>query len=433
MFAGILPLPAGHVLVARDGRVKIDSWWDVPRDEVSSSSEAELADELRALLDDSVKRRLPEDSAVGVFLSGGVDSAAVTALSRRHTGTVKTFSLGFEEGGVYDELDDARRTAALLGTHHQELRVGHPELHERLDALNEHFDEPLGIASGFNMFVLGALAREEGVRVVMTGDGGDELFGGYRRHVADQFASAYQRLPRPLIEGAVPAALARLPRLGRTKQIASTLPIVDPVARSVAWLEVLTPELRAELLQPGAAAGAVHHPTQVFAERAAAWNGAGGSLSRQLYVELKEWLPGTVFDRTARATTAHRLETRMPLFDHRIVAFAFRTPDQLKIRALATQRLLRRALHDVVPAHTLRKRKRGFTTPVDPWFRGPLAPFVREILLDERTRWRGYFDSHVVERLWNEHASGRRIWDRALWLLMTFELWHRAHVDRVRS
>src|SRR5205823_472368 len=117
-----------------------------------SSSEAELADELRALLDDSVKRRLPGDSAVGVFLSGGVDSAAVTALSRRHTGTVETFSLGFEDGGVYDELDDARRTAALLGTHHHELRIGHSELHERLGALNEHFDEPFGIASGFNMF-----------------------------------------------------------------------------------------------------------------------------------------------------------------------------------------------------------------------------------------------------------------------------------------
>ena len=431
MFEGIRKLLPGHYLTARDGVVRVERWWDVPlQDADSAASEEELADEVLRLLDDSVRLRTPAGRRVGAFLSGGVDSSAVAALMRRHaSGTVKTFSLGYEDGGTYDELAAARRNAAALGTEHHELRIDHSELLRHLRTLVYHYDEPLGIAAGFNFYVLGALVREH-VDVVLTGDGGDELFGGYRRHVADQFAPVYQRLPRVLTEQAVPAATARLPRLGRTKQIAAALPIVDPAVRHAAWLTVLTPELRAELLRPELrSATEGHDPAQVYAQLHASWNGNGDRLNRQLYGELKAWLPDTLFEKTDKALMAHGVEGRMPLLDHRLVELAFRIPERHKVRGLATKRILKRAVGGLAPETALRKRKHGFTIPVDPWLRGPVGPYAREILLDERTRRRDYFEPRVVERLWNEHASGRQIWGRALWMLLSFELWHRIYLD----
>jgi asparagine synthase (glutamine-hydrolysing) len=433
MFAGIRKLLPGHYLTAQNGRVQIECWWDVAVTEAAfaDASEEELADEVLQILDDSVRLRTPAGRPVGVFLSSGVDSSAVTALVRRHaSGAMKTFSLGYVNGGTYDELAGARRNAAELGAEHHELRVDHSEVLRHLRTLVYHYDEPLASASGFNLYVLGGMAREH-VDVVMTGDGGDELFGGYRRHVADQFATLYQRLPRPLTEQVVPAVISRLPLLGRTKEIAAALPIADPALRHPAWLTALAPELRAELLRPGLrSAGDGHDPTQVYARLHALWNGKGDRLNRQLYAELKEWLPDMLLERTDKALMARGLEARMPLLDHRIVELAFRIPERHKVRGLKTQRVLKRAVAGLAPERAMRKRKQGFATPVDPWLRGPVGPYAREILLDERTRRRPYFDPRVVERLWNEHASGRHIRGRALWALLNFELWHRIYLDR---
>jgi asparagine synthase (glutamine-hydrolysing) len=293
-----------------------------------------------------------------------------------------------------------------------------------------HYDEPLGIAAGFNAYVLGGLVREH-VDVVLTGDGGDELFGGYRRHVADQYAPLYQRFPRLLTQRVVPSTVARLPRLGRTKQMSVSLPIADPAVRNAAWLTAIPAALRAELLLPELrSATEDYDPLQVYARLHAEWNGKGDRLNRQLYAELKAWLPDTLLEKTDKALMANGVEARMPLLDHRLVELAFRIPERYKVRRLTTKRILRRAMSGVAPQRALRKRKQGFPIPIDPWLRGPVGPYARAILLDERTRRRGYFDSRVVERLWNEHASGRRIWDRALWMLLTFELWHRIYLDR---
>jgi len=193
---------------------------------------------------------------------------------------------------------------------------------------------------------------------------------------------------------------------------------------------VLTPGLRAELLRPELrAATDGHDPAAVYAELHAAWNGRGDRLNRRLYAELKAWLPDTLFEKTDKPMMGQGLETQMPLFDHRLVELAFRVPERHKIRGLARKRVLKRAVRGTAPERTLRKRKHGFTIPVDLWLRGAVESYAREILLDERTRRRGYFEPRVVKRLWNEHAS-RNIWGRALWMLMSFELWHRIYLDR---
>jgi asparagine synthase (glutamine-hydrolysing) len=177
-------------------------------------------------------------------------------------------------------------------------------------------------------------------------------------------------------------------------------------------------------------AAAGFDPAAAYADLYRGMDGAGGPLNRQLYAELRAWLPDTLLEKTDKPTMAWGVEARMPLFDHRLVELAFRIPDRHKLHGRTTKRVLRRAVHGLAPEHARRGRKHGFTIPADPWFRGPLAGYLRDVLFDERTRARGYFDSAAVARLVDDHVSGRRIWDRALWMLLSFELWHRVYVDR---
>jgi len=430
MFEGIRKLPPGHLLVAGPAGLTVSPWWDLRIAERRHASDGELAGEVRSLLEDAVALRMPDDGSVGAFLSGGVDSSAVVALmQRRSRRPVKTFTLAYDDGGPFDELREARLNAAALGTEHHEVRVSHTELLAHLHTLVYHYDEPLGIAAGFNFHVLSRCAQGS-VDVVLTGDGGDELFGGYRRHVAEQLSSPCQRLPDVLTRRLVPVAVGRLPRLGRTRQLATVLPIADPALRAAAWLTVLAPELRAELLSAEARQrSAQFDPSAIYRSLYAGAGPAGDPLNRQLYAELKAWLPDTLFEKTDKPTMAHGIEARMPLFDHRLVELAFAIGSRQKIRGLATKRVLRRAVKGLAPEHARRRAKHGFTIPLDPWFRGPLAPYLREVLLDERARGRGYFEPAVVARLLDEHVSGRRIWDRALWMLLNFELWHRVYLD----
>jgi asparagine synthase (glutamine-hydrolysing) len=432
MFEGIHKLPPGHLLRANGGAWRIDRWWDMEPGRLGASTapEPELAHQVAELLDDAVRLRVPAAGPAAAFLSGGMDSAMVVARMQRHTtAPVHTFTLAYEEGGDFDESAHARATAAALGTEHHELRVGHRDLLAHLRELVYQYDEPLGIAAGFNFFMLARLVAEH-ADVVLTGDGGDELFGGYRRHVAEQAAPLYQRLPGAVTRRAIPAAMGRLPRLGRTRQILDVLLIADPARRTAAWLTVLTADLRAQLLSPASRAAVEgHDPVAAYASIYRLFDGAGERLNRQLYAELKAWLPDTLLEKTDKPMMARGVEARMPLFDHRLVELALQIPDRHKIRGRQTKRILRQASAGLVPEATLHRRKHGFTIPTDPWLRGPVAPYARDVLFDERTRTRGYFEPRVVERLFEEHLSGRRIWDRALWMLVNFELWHRVYLD----
>lgn len=425
MLEGVRKLLPAHFLVAQDGKVRSQRYWDVDAGG-GPLGEDEAAERIRDLLDDSVQRRLVADVPVGAFLSGGVDSSAVVALMQRHTeAPVPTFSLGFgDEGPAFDELSDARLVANALGTEHHELRVDHAALAPALRTLVYHYDEPFGDAASFPLYLLSRFAREH-VKVVLTGDGGDELFGGYRRFVADQMAPLWGLLPRVLGEQAIPAAVGRLPRLRRSKQIAQTLPIRDPARRYSAWLQVFTPELRRELL--GASVNGYDPETLYDREYAAAR--VPDHLNRLMLADVKTCLPDVYMEKTDKATMACGLEARMPIVDHRIVELAFRIPARLKIRGIATKRIFKRAVRDLVPAETLRKRKHGFSVPVDGWLRGGLSSYAAEVLFDERTRGRGYFDTRVVERIWDEHLTGRHVRTTPLWLLLNFELWHRVYLD----
>lgn len=435
IYAGIHKLLPGHRLEARDGRVLIEQYWDIGDDPQLPPGlvleESQYAERVLSLLDDAVRSRMVADVPVGAFLSGGIDSSAVVALMKRHAENVATFSLGFTVGGAYNELSDARRAARALGTDHHELEVQHLDLPRTLEELVYHYDEPFGDSAAFPVYLLARFARER-VKVVLTGDGGDELFGGYRRYAADAAAGLYQRLPPAATQRWIPSLVGALPRCRRFKRAARVLQIEDPGRRYPAWLAVLTPEMRAELLDPEISRlldG--HDPARSYPRHYRRLGGAD-HLNRLMYVDVKTWLPDAYLEKTDKATMARGLEARLPMLDHRLAELAFQIPGRYKVRGLSTKRILKRALEAVVPQEVLRRRKHGFSVPTDPWFRGPLKSFAFEVLLDGRARDRGYVDARVVERLWREHADGREVWDESLWLLLNLELWHRTYMDSGR-
>jgi asparagine synthase (glutamine-hydrolysing) len=435
IYQNIFKLLPGHYLRAMNGHICTTKYWDVGDEPQLPDgvvlSEYEYAERILSLLDDSVRRRIIADVPVGAFLSGGIDSSTIVALMKRHiTGSLRTFSLGFSIGGIYNELADARQVAEYLGTDHYELQVDDVDLVQAVRTLVYHYDEPFGDPAGFPVFLLSQLARNH-VKVVLAGDGGDELFGGYRRYAADQCAAAYRFLPKVLTNTWMTALIKRLPRLRRFKRAAQALPIKDPAQRYAAWLVFFSPEMQADLLHPDVFASvAEHDPAWPYPHYYASLSStAPDHLNRLMYLDLKTLLADVYMEKTDKATMACSLEARLPLLDHRLVELAFQIPSRHKIRGWSTKRIFKQAVAPLIPPSVLRRPKHGFTVPTDPWFRGDLRSFTFEVLLDERTRRRSYFNIPLVERLWREHVEGQNVWDQHLWLLLNFELWHRIYLD----
>jgi asparagine synthase (glutamine-hydrolysing) len=436
MYENIRKLLPGHYLEVDGDTTRVARYWDVASSRAHGGpepTESQYAVEVRSLLDDSVRRRVVADVPVGAFLSGGVDSTAVVALMNRHVGgPVKTFSLGFRAGRRYNELSEARRAAKELGTEHHELAVETGEVVPAVRRLVYHYDEPFADPAGLAVLLLAGFAREH-VKVALTGDGGDELFGGYRRYAADQVATLYQRLPDVVTQSWAPRSVEALPRLRRLKRTTATLAVADPAQRHAAWLRLLTPELREELVEARLSERLDgHDATRTYSQHHDAAP-MDDRLNRLMYVDFKTWLADDYMEKTDKATMAFGLEARMPLLDHRLVELAFRIPARYKVRGVSTKRILKQAMQGVVPAGVLRRRKRGFAVPIDEWLRGDLRSFAGDVLLGERARTRGYFDSRVVERLLAEHASGRHARHEPLWALLSFELWHRMYIDGERG
>ena len=370
------------------------------------------------------------DVPVGAFLSGGVNSSAVVALMARTAGRrVKTFAVGFHAGRAFNELADAQRVAAHCGTEHYELTLGEADLFASLDRLVHHFDEPFGDAAAFPTFCVSRLARQH-VTVVLTGEGGDELFGGYRRYWADKWLTPIAPLLRGPVGAFGEAAVGVVPRLRRVKKLLSAARSTDPVNQYAQLLRVFTGDQMHELLDDALqerldrydAASAFRAP---YGEA-----GRTDHAGRLMYTDLKTWLPDTYLEKVDKTSMAVSLEARVPILDYRLVEFALRMPSAYKIAGTTTKAVFKKAVSDLLPAETLRKRKHGFSVPTDPWFRGKLGDYAYEVLLDPRTSARGLFRRDAVERLWRAHRTGREVRDGHLWVLLNFELWAREYLDR---
>jgi asparagine synthase (glutamine-hydrolysing) len=426
IFREIRKLPAGHLLTWEDGLVAIERFARPgPLPVRSDADEAELIEECRARLADSVRAHLIADVPVGVLLSGGVDSGALTALAAQESSEpVRTFSIGFEEQS-HNELDNARAVAERYGTIHREL-VLRPNAALLLPALAEAFDEPFADSSALPTYLVAQLAAQD-VKVALSGEGGDELFGGYFTYVADLYAERYGRLAgaaRPLIEllpsssrkGSLPYRAKRFARAAR----------LEPLERHSGWTGSLSDDARAELT--GRRSG--YDPADVYRNRFAETEGS------ELLVRLQDadfgvYMVDDLLVKTDRASMAWSLEARVPFLDTVVTNFAFSLPTRQKVRGLEKKRLLRKAVEPLLPESVVNGRKRGFSIPAAAWLRGDLAPFARETLAPETLLRQGYLQPGPVTRMLDDHVSGREDLSRQIWSLLAFTLWYERHVEGV--
>ena len=421
---GVKKLEPACVAIGTPGQpLAIDKYWDVTFEPNNSATEAELVEQLRALLVESVTLHQVSDVPVGAFLSGGLDSSAVVALmAKPAAGRLKTFSIGFAESD-FNELQYARDVASQFGTDHHDL-VLRPDVVSIVEDLTWYLDEPFGDTSAIPTYMVSKLASEH-VKVVLSGDGGDELFAGYDKYVTEARERQRDRLPRPL--RALAGTIGRVIPEGVSGRRFLTHLALDGPQRYLDASTLFGGEDLRKLFQPDAYRRLAQHDP--LAESLAALQHGGADwLASAQYRDLHTYLPLDILTKVDRATMAHSLEARPPLLDHRLVEFAATVPARFRLRDGTTKYLFKQAMRGILPDAIIDRQKRGFAVPLATWFRGDLAGFARDLLLSTRCRERGFFDTRYIERLLALNERGRNL-DLQLWTVMSFELWCQRFLD----
>lgn len=445
IYRGIHKLPPAHFVVVAAGGKSVSeprSYWDITAvarhgTAAPAPSAEEMTEQLDALLRDSVKIRMAADVPLGAFLSGGYDSSIVTALMQAQSSErVKTFTIGFHEK-AYDEAGHARAVAAHLGTEHTELYVSPKEALDVIPKLPAIWDEPFADSSQIPTFLLSELTRRH-VTVSLSGDGGDELFCGYNRYAMGYATwSKLKRLPYPARQSLssvmkrFPPALATgignaLPGRLRQQHLGDRLPKLGDVIATRedrAYYQNLVSHWKdpASLLVTGT------EPALVNWDQG--WNAVDGILNRMMLTDMMTYLPDDILTKVDRASMAVSLEGRVPLLDHRVVEFAWRTPVAFKQRAGQGKWLLRQVLYKYIPQKLMDRPKMGFGVPIDEWLTGALRDWAETLLDERRLRQEGYFDPKPIRKAWEEHVSGARRWHYLLWDVLMFQAWLESRSD----
>jgi asparagine synthase (glutamine-hydrolysing) len=443
IYRGIAKLPPG-TYVRATGAGPFDLSGPVPYWSLAAAAEAGRADPflgseeeavgaLDVLLRGAVRQQMVADVPLGAFLSGGVDSSTVVALMQAQSAApVRTFTLGFREDG-FDEARDARAVAAHLGTEHTEMYVTPADAMAVIPRLPSLYDEPFADSSQIPTFLVAQLARRH-VTVALSGDAGDELFGGYNRYFFGNRIWARARgIPLPLRRAVAGLMAVVPPRYWRATN--SLLPArlrqpqLDDRMRKVAEI-LASPDADAMFLglvsewkRPGSMVlGGTELPTRlnsrVQREEQASF------VERMMYLDSVSYLPDDILAKVDRAAMGVSLETRVPFLDHRVVEFAWRLPLSLKLREGKGKWILRRVLDRYVPRTLIERPKMGFGVPIGHWLRGPLREWAEELLDERRLRAEGFFDPAPVRRRWREHLSGARDWQYSLWYVLMFQAWY---------
>jgi len=430
MYRGICKLEPGHVLVCEGRDVRVRRYWDVPTaaaDRHGPADPAAIRRRFTELLDECVRMHLMSEVPLGVFLSGGLDSTAVLAVADRAAGRpFRTFTVGYEptsaEAMAANEFTYARLAAESYGAEHTEVTLADADFASALPELVWHLDEPLADPACVPLFYVARRSRED-VTVVLSGEGADEILGGYGiyRRMLD-LETAY-RLSRGALGNLVPLAA----RLGAGERAQHALRLAgEPLERRYRGVaRSFFPETKNRLLGRGPRAQSL--VDEVFARHFAACAGAS-PLDRMLYVDMKTWLPDELLMKADRMTMASSQELRVPFLDHRLVELAALAPPELKIRGGMGKVLLREAMAGRVPAAIIERSKKGFPVPTATLLRR-LGSYGRDLLLDSRSACRARFDIGVVEKLLADHAAGSARCDQEIWSLLIFELWHGVFLD----
>ena len=426
IFKSVRKLPPGHLLTWNDGRIAIEQFWQMPAAETFKGSEEEAIEQLRAVLGDAVRSHMISDVPLGAFLSGGVDSSLVVGLmSEVSSARVKTFSIGFDEP-AFDELEHARRVAHHFGTEHHELVVK-PDGVGILDQLIAHFDEPFADSSAIPTWYVSEMARRH-VTVVLSGDGGDELFGGYERYLPHPRVVAFDRYSPRALRRVAAIAAAGLPHGVRGKNFLRHVGrneqgrYLDAIRFFGADEKpaLLTREVQQAMDGPDPETRLARH-----FERFAGlpWP------SQMMRFDAETYLPEDVLTKVDRMSMAHSIESRVPLLDNEVIAFASALPAALKIKNGRRKHILKEVAATLVPRDILDRKKQGFGVPLGTWFRGNLRELFADTLLSPRSLQRGYFQPAFVRRIVDEHLAGTRDHTLRLWQLVVFEKWQQQYVN----
>jgi len=424
IFRGMHKLPPGHLLVAEEGRLRIERYWDVPSEVDEGASASQLALRLEETLDDAIGCHLESDVPLGAFLSGGVDSSAVVATMAKVSRPPQTFSIGFQEA-EFDELQYARAVARQYRTDHHEA-IQEPAGLDTIPRLLHYFDEPFADASMVPTWLLCAFARRE-ITVAVSGDGGDEIFSGYTRYQAILGYGFLEFLPLVWRRRAFSFLQQIYPPTWRGWRTLGYLGL-SAQERNYTHLHKFTDRQKRESLYTGdflAELGEFDSRDLFEPYHRPKWD----ALRQVTYMDLKTYLPGDILTKVDRMSMAHALEVRVPLLDHKVVEAAFQVPSRFRMRRGQTKWLFHRVVDSRLPLPIRRRAKRGFSIPLARWLSSPAGEQVRAALLSEKARKRGYLNPAVIERLWNEHRAKRRDHATRLWALYCLEVWFRAYAD----
>jgi asparagine synthase (glutamine-hydrolysing) len=417
IFQNVRKLEPGTILTlsGSDASAEASAYWSAEKVAGAAANplqivSAEAVDRLDALLGDAVKLRMVADVPIGAFLSGGIDSSAIVALMQKHGGRARTFTIGFDESG-FDESAHARAIALHLGTEHTELRVTEADAQAVIPDLPEFYDEPFADSSQIPTMLISRLARQH-VAVSLSGDGGDEIFGGYDRYFAvrtiRRIPAPFRRLASALLAGAARPVASE----ARRAKLADALRQPSPGGIYYRLLAVCpVPE---PLLAGGRG--------PVAEQAAANFVGNADSPLRWMLEDTLRYLPDDLLTKVDRASMSVGLEVRVPLLDHRVVEFAWQLPEDIRVGRTPGKRVLREVLSRYVPRKLFDRPKRGFAVPIGKWLRSGLRPWAEELLEEKRLAEQGIYDPAAVSAMWREHLAGRDYGER-LWGVLMFQAW----------
>jgi asparagine synthase (glutamine-hydrolysing) len=430
IFQDIKKLPPGHTLKLKNNEIGVHSYWDVGL-ESNGANPTEIKRNLRDLLQDAVKIRLMSDVPLGAFLSGGVDSSIIVALMAQvMEEPVKTFSIGFEDS-TYNELKYARIIAEKFNTEHHEFIIK-PDAVELADNLVKFLDEPFGDFSIFPTYLVSKIAREY-VTVVLSGDGGDELFAGYDSYIADKIAKKYyNRLPRQFRNGfltkfldVIPPSSKKKGLINRAKRFVEGMKLPDDLHHT-RWMVFLQQEEKKLLYNNDIKSGMKEFDPFKFTRSYfanVAYN-RNDEINKQMYVDLKMYLVDNILVKVDRMSMATSLEARVPYLDYRFVEFAATIPGEYKMQGLKTKVILKQAMEKLLPDEILYRGKEGFSIPIKNWLKKELKPLMTDTLAPEKLKREGFFNSDYVQKLVKQHLKGVENHSHRLWALIIFGRWY---------
>ena len=432
------PGSAMEIVVAPNGELHRRMWkyWDAAETagSIQRISESQMIDQARELMEEAVKLRLVSDVPLGLFLSGGLDSSAITAFASKHSPEqVKTFTIGFANSKFYDELPVANMVAQKFRTEHHILQADEA-CADYMTKVVRHFDEPFGNPTAILEYIITKLMRKH-VTVAISGDGGDELFGGYVRYAGAALARQYRKLPQFVTKGLV----SRLSSLmhdatdgrhgfRRVREFAQSAWQAEE-DMYINWVGYFSEQEKRELYSPAFAESVGGRDSGEFLRQFFRRGAHLEPLSRLGYVDSASFLCCNCLEYADRMSMANSLEVRAPFTDYRLLEFAMQVPQHMKVRRMTTKWITRQALKDILPREVLEKKKMGFNPPLPQWINGELKPVIRQFLSAKAVESRGIFRPEAVQTLLREHEENRRDNALKIWALLMIEVWQRMYFD----